>query len=90
MHNPVIIQMNEHINLDKIFTWRNNNQLVTKLQDYGVIHKDNKIKCPIKDCDGYFKIHIDENRADGARLIFSGIIRCPKKKSVKCFKKLEM
>jgi len=75
------------INLDNIFTWRNTDELITKLQDYGAIRKDKEIKCPINHCDGYFEIHIDKNRVDGARWKCSGIVRYPKKKPVKCVKK---
>jgi len=75
------------INLDIIFTWRDNNELISKLQDYGVIHKDNEIKCPNNHCDGYFKTHLDQYKSDGAQWGCSGTVRWPKKKAVKCLKR---
>ena len=56
-------------------------------QEYGAIHKDREIKCPIDYCDGYFKIHLDKSRPDGALWSCSGIIRYPKKNTIKCLKR---
>ena len=40
------------MNLDTIFTWRNKDEIIFKLQEYEAIHKDREIKCPVDYCDG--------------------------------------
>jgi len=76
---------NTHINLDMVFNWRNCGEIVTKLQDFGVIPRDGEIKCPVDHCNGYFKLYSDESRSDGVRWSCTGkIVRSAKSKAVKC------
>ena len=66
---------NYKMNLHTIFAWRNKDEIIFKLQECGAIHKDREIKRPIDYCDGYFEIHLDKSRPDGALWSCSGIIR---------------
>jgi len=74
------------INLDTIFNWRNENQIIPKLQEYEIIPK-NGIKCQVLFCNGYMKLTEDNNVSDGVRWYCDGKIIRPKIKTIKCQKR---
>lgn len=64
------------------------NEIIFRLQDFGLISKDHQLKCPIESCDGFLKLFKDKSTIDGFRWNCSGTIRQQKKKSIKCTKRL--